>query len=62
MSAAQIIDELPKLSESERRAIRNKLVELEAQNEEIARCNQSALEGAVTLDRMEDEDARRKSR
>jgi len=59
MSAAEIIDELPKLTEAERRAIRHKLVEFAAQNEEIGLCDRAALEGAMLLDRMEDEDAPR---
>lgn len=62
MSAADIINELPKLSEAERRAVREKLLELAAQNKDIELCNQAALEGALMLDRMENEDARRKSR
>ena len=59
MSATEIINELPKLTEAERRAVRQKLSELAAQNEDIELCNQAALEGALTLDRMEEEDARR---
>ena len=59
MSAAQIIDELPKLARSDLLAIRRKLVELADQNEEIAACDASALEGAQLLDRMEQEDAGR---
>ncbi len=62
MSSAEIIRELPKLTEAERRAVRQKLVELAAENEEIAACDQAALDGALMLDRMEEEDARRKSR
>ena len=62
MSAAEIINELPKLTEAERRAVREKLSELAARNEDIDLCNQAALEGAVMLDRMEEEDARRKQR
>ncbi len=62
MSAAEIINELPKLSEAERRAVRQKLSELEAENGDIALCNQAALEGALILDRMEEEDARRQQR
>jgi len=53
MSAAEIIEELPKLTEAERRAVRQKLLELAEQNEDIALCSQSALEGALLLDRME---------
>lgn len=58
MSAAQIIQELPKLSEAERRAVRQKLVELAAENRDIEMCNEAALEGAQMLDRVEEEDAR----
>jgi hypothetical protein len=62
MSAAEIVKELPKLTEAERRAVREKLVELAAENEAVALCDQAALEGAMMLDRMEDEDANRQSR
>ena len=62
MSAIEIINELPRLTEAERRAVREKLSELAAQNEDIELCNQAALQGAIMLDRMEDEDARRQSR
>jgi len=53
MSAAEIIRELPKLTEEERRAVRQTLLDLANQNEDIAACNQAALEGAALLDRME---------
>lgn len=59
VSAAEIINELPKLTETERRAVREKLSELAAQNEDIQACHQAALEGALILDRMENEDARK---
>ena len=62
MSAAEIIKELPKLTEAERRAIRDVLLEIANQDADIAACNQAALDGAVLLDRLEDEDARRQSR
>jgi hypothetical protein len=62
MSVAEIIKELPKLTEADRRAIREVLLEIANQNPDIALCNQTALEGALMLDRMEDEDARRQSR
>ena len=62
MSAAEIIKELPKLTEPDRRAIREVLLEIANQDQDIALCNQAALEGALMLDRMEDEDARRQSR
>ncbi len=62
MSATEIIKELPRLSEADRRAIREVLLEIANQNPDVAHCNQAALEGAMMLDRMEDEDARRQSR
>ena len=62
MSAAEILNALPMLTEAERRAVRQKLVELAAANEAVALCDQTATEGAMMFDRMEDEDARRKSR
>jgi hypothetical protein len=61
VSASEIIKELPKLSEAERRTIREGLLEIANHDADVALCNQAALDGALTLDRMEDEDARRKS-
>ncbi len=58
----EIIKELPRLTEEERRAIRQVLLDIANQDQDIAACNQSAVEGAMMLDRMEDEDAQRKSR
>ena len=57
MSAAEIIDVLPKLTEAERRAIRARLLELADQHEEVRLCNEAALQGALILDKMEEEDA-----
>lgn len=62
MSAADILNELPKLTEVERRAVRQKLVELASENEAVALCDQTATEGAMMFDRMEDEDAGRQPR
>jgi hypothetical protein len=62
MSAAEIISELPKLSENERRLIRRRLLELGAAAEDIELCNQAASEGAIMLDKMEAEDAADQSR
>jgi hypothetical protein len=62
MSAAEIIRELPKLTEADRRAIREALLEIANQDPEVALCNQAALEAAMMLDRMEDDDARSQSR
>jgi hypothetical protein len=62
MSATEITNELPKLTESELRAVRQRMLELAAQNEDVACCDQAALDSATMLDRMEEEDARRQSR
>ena len=62
MSATEIIQDLPKLSETERRAVGRKLVELAAENQDVASCDQSALEGAMMLDQMEADDARNQLR
>ena len=53
MNATEIINELPKLSEAERRAVREKLLELGADNDDINLCNQTALEGAMVFDKLE---------
>jgi hypothetical protein len=53
VSASEIIKELPKLTEAERRAIREGLLEIANQDPDVALCNQAALEGALMLDRME---------
>jgi hypothetical protein len=63
VSATEIINELPKLTETEMRLVRQRLVELAACYEEVEACNEAALEGALMLDRMEEEDdASRQSR
>lgn len=62
MSVAEIIKELPKLSEADRRVIREVLLDIANQDPDVAQCNQTALEGALMLDRMEDEDARGQAR
>jgi hypothetical protein len=45
VSAAEIIRELPRLTEADRRAIREALLEITNQDPDVALCNQSALEG-----------------
>jgi hypothetical protein len=62
VSAQEIIRELPKLSEADRRAVRDVLLAIANENPDVALCNQTAQEGAMMFDRMEDEDARRQSR
>ena len=61
MSASEIVKELPKLTEAERRTIREGLLEIANQDPDVALCNQTASDGALMLDRMEDDDARRQS-
>jgi hypothetical protein len=62
MSASDIIKELPRLTEADRRHIREVLLEIANENPDVALSNQSALDGAQLLDRMEDDDARNSSR
>ena len=57
VSAAQIIQELPKLSPAERRPVRRVLSDLAAKEEDVQLCNQVATEAAMMFDRMEEEDA-----
>lgn len=58
MSATQIIQDLPKFTEPERRAIWQVLAELAAEHEDVRACNQAASEGALMLGCMVQEDAR----
>jgi hypothetical protein len=62
MSTAEIIKELPKLPEADRRAIREVLLGIANEDPDVALCNQTALEGAMMLDKMESEDGGDKSR
>ena len=54
MSASEIIKELPKLSEAERRAVLHKLRELTVCDEDVRLCEQAADEQAAQLDRLEE--------
>jgi hypothetical protein len=58
VSVAEIIDELPKLTEAELRLVHRRLLELATQDENVELCNRAAIAGAVMLDRMEDGGAR----
>jgi len=58
MSAAEILSELPKLTEAERRAVRQKLAEMAAENEDIALCDQAAQAAFSALDKLEDDGRR----
>ncbi len=62
MSVAEIIEELPRLTEAERRAVRGRLIELANRDPEVEVCDVAAIQGAQLLDRLEAEDARRPSR
>jgi len=62
MSAAEIMKQIPGLTDTERRAVRQMLLDLANQDADVVSCNQAALEGAMIFDRMQDEDAQRKSR
>jgi hypothetical protein len=54
VSASEIIKELPKLSEAERRAVLNKLRELAVRDEDVRLCEQASDEQAAALDRLEE--------
>ena len=62
MSVTEIMAELPLLTEEERRSVRERLLEIANSDEGVAACNEAALQGAIMLDKMEEEDAHRKSR
>lgn len=59
MSIAEIINELPRLTLAERRAVCTRIQELEPEQETLDLCDSLALEAVQILDRMEAEDARR---
>ncbi len=54
MSASEIIKELPKLSEAERRTVLNKLRELAVRDEDVRLGEQAADEQAADIDRLEE--------
>ena len=56
MSALEILNELPKLSRDERRAIASRVFELE-ETEELTWATQAADMAFQELDRLEDKDA-----
>jgi len=53
MSAAEIMKELPKLTDAERREVHRKLAELKA-DEDMQLCNQAPRETSRALDRQEE--------
>jgi hypothetical protein len=54
MSAAEIMSELPKLNQSERRAIARRVFELEDEREELDWATQAADAAFQMLDKLED--------
>lgn len=62
MSMAEIIDELPRLTLAERRALCTRIQQLEPEQEMLDLCDTLAFEAVQILDRMEEEDARRTPR
>ena len=62
MSAAEIIEELPKLTDDELRAVARRLVELRSgQGDEVQLLDALMLAGMAEMDRRESEDAETKS-
>jgi hypothetical protein len=61
MSAAEIIAELPKLNESERRAISRRILELAAEQEEMKFADDLLLAACQEIDRRESKDAQNQS-
>lgn len=59
MSLSEIIEELPRLSLHERRALVRTLMDLEPGREDLRMCDHLADEAMQMLDRMEDEDRER---
>ena len=62
MSSAEILEELPNLSRRDRRAILNRLIELDEDAEVLGERNRVADEAFQMLDALEAEDAANKAR
>jgi hypothetical protein len=58
VSANQILEELPKLSHTERRAISKRLIELEADHDTLQFATEAAEAAFAELDQREAADAR----
>ena len=56
MSWTQIIEELPKLTHKQRRELCQRILALEAEQEDLAFCDESARQGFALLDAIEAED------
>jgi len=57
MSMTEILEELPKLTHQQRRELCQHIIALEAEQSDLALCDQNAAEGFSQLDQMEAEDA-----
>ncbi len=55
MSVSQIIEELPRLTLTERRSLANRLHELEPESAALDLCDALSLDAVGMLDQMEDE-------
>jgi biopolymer transport protein ExbB/TolQ len=60
VSAAEIIAKLPKLKETERRAISRRILELASKQEEIKLADEMFLAACQEIDRVEAKDAKAK--
>jgi len=61
MSSSEIIAELPRLTHEERRALCQKIVALEAEQEGLDSCRQATITGFQLLDQMEAADEERRT-
>jgi hypothetical protein len=61
MSSSEILAELPRLTHEERRAICQKIMALEADQEALGSSLQAAVVGFQVLDRLEAEDETRRT-
>ena len=59
MSMTEIIDELPRLTHHQRRELCQKIIDLEANGEDIALADEAARQGFAMLDEMEAQDTPR---
>jgi hypothetical protein len=59
MSMTEIINELPRLTLAERRALCTRIQELEPEQDALDMCDALSLEAVQLLDKMEEDDARR---
>ena len=56
MSKAELVNQLSKLTYLQHRELCRKIIELKAENADIAQCDEAALRGFAMLDQMEDQE------